>query len=89
MRRKSLNVTLEDFLGPEITNRIGPFVALGNPLDFVPPDGAARAYVADDEWPKHFADLVRRARCMVPARNMSCGSSRKSGRSASSRSCSC
>jgi hypothetical protein len=65
MRRKSLHMTLEDFLSPEIANRIGPFVALGNPLDFVPPDGAARAYVADEEWPKHFADMVRRARCMV------------------------
>ena len=63
--RKSRHLTLEDFLGTEISRRLGPFIALGNPADFVPPAGAARTYVADDEWPRHFAAMVRGARCMV------------------------
>ena len=66
MRRKSWHLlTLEQYLGMEISARIGPFIALGNPVDFVPPEGAARTYVADDEWTKHFEEMVRRARCIV------------------------
>ena len=66
MRRKSYHLTLEDYLGPEIGRRLGPFIALGNPDDFVPPEGAAaRAYVSDDEWPRHFAEMTRRARVIV------------------------
>ena len=52
-------------MGIEVSARIGPFIALGNPVDFVPPEGAARTYVADDEWTKHFEEMVRRARCIV------------------------
>ena len=66
MRRKSWRLlTLEQYLGVEISARIGPFIALGNPTDFVPPEGAARTYVADDEWTKHFEEMVRGARCIV------------------------
>ena len=66
MYRKSWHsLTLEQYLGMEISARIGPFVALGNPVDFVPPEGAARTYVADDEWTTHFDEMVRRARCIV------------------------
>jgi hypothetical protein len=63
--RKNLHLTLEDFLGAEISARLGPFIALGNPTDFVPPPGAARTYVADEEWTRHFDAMVTRARCMV------------------------
>jgi hypothetical protein len=64
-RRKWLSLTLEEFLGNEISARIGPFIAFGNPIDFVPPEGAARTYVADEEWTKHFEEMVRGARCIV------------------------
>jgi hypothetical protein len=64
-RKRWLSLTLEDYLGIEVSARIGPFIALGNPVDFVPPEGAARTYVADDEWTKHFEEMVRRARCIV------------------------
>jgi hypothetical protein len=56
---------LEQYLGLEVSARIGPFIALGNPVDFVPPEGAARTYIADDQWTKHFEEMVRRARCFV------------------------
>jgi hypothetical protein len=65
-RRKGwLTLTLEQYLGREVSARLGPFLALGNPIDFVPPEGAARWYVPDDEWTKHFEALVRRARCII------------------------
>ena len=65
-RRTSYQLSLEDYLGLEIAARIGPFIALGNPVDFVPPAGsAARTYVSDEEWPQHFADMTRRARAIV------------------------
>jgi hypothetical protein len=64
-RKSWLTLTLEQYLGSELSARLGPFIALGNPVDFVPPEGAARSYVADDEWTEHFDDLVRRARCVV------------------------
>jgi len=66
MRRRSWRLlTLEQYLGVGISARIGPFIALGNPVDFVPPEGAARTYVADDEWTKHFEQMVSRARCII------------------------
>lgn len=66
MRRSWRRLTLEQYLGMEVSGRIGPFVALGNPFDFVSPEGgAARTYVADDEWTKHFEEMVHRARCIV------------------------
>jgi hypothetical protein len=65
MHRKGWHLlTLEQYLGGEISAGIGPFIALGNPVDFVPPEGAARTYVADDEWTKHFEAMVQRARCI-------------------------
>ena len=64
-RRRWLSLTLEEYLGTEMSTRIGPFIALGNPIDFVPPEGAARAYVADEEWTKYFEEMARRARCIV------------------------
>lgn len=64
-RKRWLSLTLEEYLGTELSACIGPFVALGNPIDFVPPEGAARTYVADEEWTKHFEAMVRGARCIV------------------------
>lgn len=58
-------LTLEWYLKDEVTRVIGPMVALGNPLDFAPPGGAARLYVADDEWMTRFAELAARAACLV------------------------
>jgi hypothetical protein len=57
--------TAEEYLGREIEAAIGPLVALGNPLDFVPPEGAARVYLADEAWRDGFRELVERAACVV------------------------
>jgi hypothetical protein len=58
-------VTLDGYVRREITASIGPLVALGNPLDFVPPHGAARVYAPDDSWRDQFAELAQRAACCL------------------------
>jgi hypothetical protein len=58
-------VTLEQYFGNTIRQRIGPFVALGNPLDYAPPEGAARAYERDENWKERFLDLARRSACII------------------------
>lgn len=58
------HLTLEEYVKDEVS-AIGPWIALGNPLDFVPPDGAARTYVADDDWQANFRSLAARAACCV------------------------
>lgn len=65
-RRPWLRYTFEEFISAEVNARIGPFIALGNPLDFVPPEhSAARAYAPDTEWNTYFDDLASRAACLV------------------------
>jgi hypothetical protein len=59
------NRTVEEFLGSAINASLGPFVAFGSPLDYVPPDGAARLYAADDRWENEFLDLAGRARILL------------------------
>jgi hypothetical protein len=58
-------------LGREINRHIGPFVALGSPLDFVPQDGAARLYSDDDTWRKDFADIGQRSQKILLLPNYS------------------
>lgn len=57
--------TFEQFFGASIAHLIGPFVALGNPLDYAPPEGAARTYERDENWKDRFQDLARRAACII------------------------
>lgn len=52
--RPASSVTFEQYLGAEFTRQLGPFVALGNPLDSVPPEGAVRDYAPDEDWQHHF-----------------------------------
>jgi hypothetical protein len=58
-------ITFEDHLGPTIGERIGPFVALGNPEDYLPHGGAVRTYADDKDWYEHFERLAGRAGCIV------------------------
>jgi hypothetical protein len=51
-------VTFEQYLGAEFARQLGPFVALGNPLDSVPPEGAVRSYAPDEDWQRHFCALA-------------------------------
>lgn len=58
-------VTFEQYLGAEFARQLGPFVALGNPLDSVPPEGAARSYAPDEDWQRHFCALAGAAAAIV------------------------
>jgi hypothetical protein len=60
-----IDVTLEQYFGEAIRQHIGPFVALGNPLDYAPPEGAARTYERDENWKQRFVDLARKAACII------------------------
>jgi hypothetical protein len=55
----------EVYLGSEFRERIGPFIALGNPEDYLPPEGAIRTYADDEGWYEYFERLARQAICMV------------------------
>ena len=63
--------TVEEFLGREINRDAGPFVALGSPLDYVPPDGAARLYSEDDGWQKDFLNIGEKAQMIILLPNYS------------------
>jgi hypothetical protein len=58
-------VTLEQYLGAAFTRDVGPFLALGNPQDVVPPEGAVREYVADQRWRASFLSLAGNAAAVV------------------------
>lgn len=58
-------VTLEQYLGPSISKEIGPFIGLGSPEDYLPPEGAARMYADDKDWTRHFEKLSHQAACII------------------------
>jgi hypothetical protein len=59
------SITFEKYLAGEIRKRIGPFVALGNPEDYLPRGGAVRTYADDEGWYEYFERLAGRAACIV------------------------
>lgn len=60
-----VSVRFEEYLAAALTARIGPFVALGNPEDYTPSEGAVRTYVKDTEWKEHVKRLAGRCSCIV------------------------
>jgi hypothetical protein len=58
-------VTFEQYFGAVFIKQLGPFVALGNPLDSFPPEGAARSYAPDDDWQRHFFTHAAAATAIV------------------------
>jgi hypothetical protein len=58
-------VTFEQYFGAEFVKQLGPFIALGDPLDSVPPEGAARSYVPDEDWQRHFSTHATAAAAIV------------------------
>lgn len=58
--------TAERYLGPAITELVGPLVGLGNPVDSLPPDTTMRRYYAPDaQWRAEIARLVPRVRAVL------------------------
>ncbi|MBC7876579.1 MAG: hypothetical protein H7Y59_05350 [Anaerolineales bacterium] len=48
------DITFEKYFRAEVNQRIGPFVALGNPIDDLPTEGAYRDYQTDGDWKEVF-----------------------------------
>jgi hypothetical protein len=61
----TVSITFEQYIDSAISRGIGPFVALGNPEDFLPPEGASREYAEDRDWQKHFLKLAETASAIV------------------------
>ena len=60
-----VGVPFEQYFHRSIETRLGPFVALGSPEDYVPPHGAVRQYATDETWQLELARLAKRAHCIV------------------------
>lgn len=58
-------LTFEAFLADDVGRELGPLTALGDPSDYLAPLGAARLYADDEEWRRHAAALIDRARCLL------------------------
>jgi hypothetical protein len=56
--------TFEEHLAAAL-QPIGPFVALGQPEEALPPPGASRFYETDQTWKDRVIDLFKRARLVV------------------------
>ncbi len=57
--------TFEEFFTDSIRTRLGPFVALGNPQDSLPPLGAGRTYTSDNTWQEEVKRLATDALCIL------------------------
>ena len=62
---QNVEVRFEQYFREVLHARIGPFVALGNPEDYVPPEGAARTYASDSDWMQRVEKLVAECSCIV------------------------
>lgn len=60
-------MSFEEYFAPAIATELGRGYGLGNPRDYLPPDGIDRHYATDDSWREQFADLIAGARCVVMA----------------------
>jgi hypothetical protein len=64
-RNEKPALSLEEFLHDAIVSKLGPFLALGSPEDYVPPAGAVRSYADDNTWQEYFVKLAKEARCFL------------------------
>jgi hypothetical protein len=49
----NIGVRFDEYFRPAMTSSVGPFVALGNPEDYIPSEGAFRLYANDSDWKEH------------------------------------
>ncbi len=59
------DVTFEKYFRAEVNSRIGPLVALGNPIDNLPAEGAFRDYQIDERWKDVFLEHSERSACIL------------------------
>jgi hypothetical protein len=59
-------LTAERYLGPAFAEAIGPLVGLGNPMDYLPPEGPVlRYYAADADWQAEIERLIPQVRAIL------------------------
>jgi len=61
----NVGVRFDEYFRAAVTSSAGPFVALGNPEDYIPPEGASRLYAKDSDWKERLDALARRALWIV------------------------
>ena len=65
MVRGFIQLTTEEEQYARVLNRIGPFVAIGDPREGLPDLGATRIYVGDGDWRQRVEALLDGARLIV------------------------
>jgi hypothetical protein len=63
--RGFIQLTTEEEQYARVLNRIGPFIAIGDPREGLPDLGATRIYVGDGDWRQRVEALLDRARLIV------------------------
>jgi len=63
--RGFIQLTTEEEQYARVLNRIGPFVAIGDPREGLPDLGATRIYVGDGDWQRRVEALLDGARLIV------------------------
>ena len=63
--RNVAGLSFDDFLASSVRKRLGPFVGLGDPNDYLPTPGVTRVYQDDANWQDAVLDLVRRAGAVI------------------------
>lgn len=57
--------TFDARVAKAIERTLGPFIAIGDPRDFFPSEGAPRAYFTDSRWRANVQELIGRARAVI------------------------
>ncbi|MGZ3145693.1 hypothetical protein ACVDFE_27610 [Lentzea chajnantorensis] len=65
--RRPEPMAFDDYFAPAIARTLGRGHGLGNPRDYLPPEGIDRHYATDDSWREQFAELVAGSRCVIMA----------------------
>jgi hypothetical protein len=63
-RPEEVFLSFERFVEGAVERHLGPFRALGNPRDYLPPEGASRTY-AGEEWKKDIRAFIDQAGCVL------------------------
>jgi hypothetical protein len=62
---QNVGISFEQFVSGAVESRLGPFVALGSPEDYLAPEGAFRLYAKDKDWMEKADGLARESVCIL------------------------
>jgi hypothetical protein len=61
----NVHLPFEQYFEKELNEKLGTFVALGSPEDYLAPEGAMRIYAKDTDWTEWVQDFAKRAKCIL------------------------